>query len=119
VLLHDIDVKVRLQSLAEDPEMRGRFEQEARTVLVLDDPHVRTVHDVGVRGVARALGLGERRARGLARAGVPRRLHHAGAASRERQGPHDLVRGDVRTYLERDLQDLAAMRARLCRRVGR
>ena len=44
----DVAVKVLPQHLAGDPEVRARFEREARTVSALNHPHICTVHDVGV-----------------------------------------------------------------------
>jgi TolB-like protein/cytochrome c-type biogenesis protein CcmH/NrfG/alkylated DNA nucleotide flippase Atl1 len=47
-LERDVAVKVLPQHLADDPQVRGRFEREARTVSALNHPHICTVHDVGV-----------------------------------------------------------------------
>src|SRR5262245_16038906 len=42
-----VAVKVLTRSLAADSESRLRFEQEARAIAALNDPHICTVHDVG------------------------------------------------------------------------
>jgi TolB-like protein/tRNA A-37 threonylcarbamoyl transferase component Bud32/Tfp pilus assembly protein PilF len=44
----DVAVKVLPQHLSDHPELRARFEREARTVSALNHPHICTVHDVGV-----------------------------------------------------------------------
>ena len=46
----DVAVKVLPASLTSDPEMRARFEREARTVSSLNHPHICTLHDVGRQG---------------------------------------------------------------------
>ena len=43
----DVAIKVLPQHLTENPELRQRFEREARTISQLHHPHVCTVHDVG------------------------------------------------------------------------
>ena len=48
-----VAVKVISASLAQDDEARSRFEQEARTIAALNDPHICTIHDVGRLLVAR------------------------------------------------------------------
>jgi eukaryotic-like serine/threonine-protein kinase len=42
-----VAVKVLTRALAADPESRQRFEQEARAIAALNDPHICTIHDVG------------------------------------------------------------------------
>jgi eukaryotic-like serine/threonine-protein kinase len=42
-----VAVKVLSRALAEDSESRQRFEQEARAIAALNDPHICTLHDVG------------------------------------------------------------------------
>ncbi len=44
----DVAVKVLPERIEEDPEALARFEREARTVAGLNDPHVCSLHDVGV-----------------------------------------------------------------------
>jgi len=46
----DVAVKVLPQHLTESPEVRARFEREARTVSSLNHPHICTLHDVGREG---------------------------------------------------------------------
>src|SRR3989442_11769764 len=43
----EVAVKVLPQHLTESPEVRARFEREARTVSSLNHPHICTLHDVG------------------------------------------------------------------------
>jgi Tol biopolymer transport system component len=43
----DVAVKVLPEHLAPSPEVRARFEREARTVSSLNHPHICTLHDVG------------------------------------------------------------------------
>jgi len=46
----EVAVKVLPQHLTESPEVRARFEREARTVSSLNHPHICTLHDVGQEG---------------------------------------------------------------------
>src|SRR6187455_1396109 len=46
----DVAVKVLPQHLSSSPEVRARFEREARTVSSLNHPHICTLHDVGRDG---------------------------------------------------------------------
>src|SRR5512134_361124 len=43
----DVAVKVLPQHLSANPEVRARFEREAKTVSSLNHPHICTLHDVG------------------------------------------------------------------------
>src|SRR5574339_1290593 len=43
-------VKVLPQHLSANPEVRARFEREAKTVSSLNHPHICTLHDVGREG---------------------------------------------------------------------
>jgi formylglycine-generating enzyme required for sulfatase activity/dienelactone hydrolase len=43
----DVAIKVLPQHLAATPEVRARFEREARTISQLNHPHICTLHDVG------------------------------------------------------------------------
>jgi serine/threonine protein kinase len=43
----EVAVKVLPASLSSSPEVRARFEREARTVSSLNHPHICTLHDVG------------------------------------------------------------------------
>src|SRR5688572_6468332 len=45
-----VAVKVLTGALAGDSESRRRFEQEARAIAALNDPHICTIHDVGQHG---------------------------------------------------------------------
>src|SRR5688572_2392310 len=45
-----VAVKVLPGALAADSEARQRFEQEARVIAALNDPHICTIHDVGRHG---------------------------------------------------------------------
>ena len=46
----EVAVKVLPQHLSSNPEIRARFEREARTVSSLNHPHICTLHDVGSEG---------------------------------------------------------------------
>src|SRR2546422_9021674 len=46
----EVAVKVLPQHLTESPEVRARFEREARTVSSLNHPHICTLHAVGQEG---------------------------------------------------------------------
>src|SRR5262245_62004409 len=46
----DVAVKVLPQHLSSNPEIRARFEREAKTVSALNHPHICTLHDVGREG---------------------------------------------------------------------
>src|SRR5512145_2815071 len=46
----EVAVKVLPQHLSESPEVRARFEREARTISSLNHPHICTLHDVGQEG---------------------------------------------------------------------
>ena len=43
----DVAIKVLSSHLAQTPEVRARFEREARTVSQLNHPHICTLHDIG------------------------------------------------------------------------
>src|SRR5689334_2172032 len=45
-----VAIKVLTGELSADPESRQRFEQEARAIAALNDPHICTIHDVGRHG---------------------------------------------------------------------
>src|SRR5919109_2888167 len=45
-----VAIKVLSGALAADSESRQRFEQEARAIAALNDPHICTIHDVGRDG---------------------------------------------------------------------
>jgi eukaryotic-like serine/threonine-protein kinase len=45
-----VAIKVLTGGLAADPESRRRFEEEARAIAALNDPHICTIHDVGHEG---------------------------------------------------------------------
>jgi tRNA A-37 threonylcarbamoyl transferase component Bud32 len=45
-----VAIKVLTGALAADSESRQRFEQEARAIAALNDPHICTLHDVGHQG---------------------------------------------------------------------
>ena len=49
-LERDVAVKVLPEHLTENPEMRTRFEREARTISSLNHPHICTLFDVGREG---------------------------------------------------------------------
>jgi len=46
----DVAVKVLAEHLSSEPEVRARFEREARAVSSLNHPHICTLHDVGREG---------------------------------------------------------------------
>src|SRR5437773_12433470 len=46
----DVAIKVLPQHLTSSPEVRARFEREARTVSSLNHPHICTLHDIGREG---------------------------------------------------------------------
>ncbi|HVP57018.1 MAG TPA: protein kinase, partial [bacterium] len=43
----DVAIKVLSSHLAQTPEVRARFEREARTISQLNHPHICTLHDIG------------------------------------------------------------------------
>src|SRR5688572_25876875 len=45
-----VAVKVLAGALAADSDAHRRFEQEARAIAALNDPHICTIHDVGRHG---------------------------------------------------------------------
>ncbi len=45
----DVAIKVLTAHLSANPEVRARFEREARTISQLNHPHLCTLHDVGAR----------------------------------------------------------------------
>ena len=46
----DVAVKVLPEHLSSNPEIRARFEREAKTVSSLNHPHICTLHDIGREG---------------------------------------------------------------------
>jgi Tol biopolymer transport system component len=46
----DVAIKVLPEHLSASPELRARFEREARTVSSLNHPHICTLHDIGREG---------------------------------------------------------------------
>src|SRR5574341_2540826 len=46
----DVAIKVLPQHLASAPEVRARFEREAKTISSLNHPHICTLHDIGREG---------------------------------------------------------------------
>ena len=46
----DVAIKVLSPNLTSTPEVRARFEREARTISQLNHPHICTLHDVGHQG---------------------------------------------------------------------
>src|SRR5438552_18778546 len=49
-LARDVAVKVLPQHLSSNPEVRARFEREAKTISSLNHPHICTLFDVGREG---------------------------------------------------------------------
>jgi serine/threonine protein kinase/Tol biopolymer transport system component len=46
----DVAIKVLPHHLSDNPEVRARFEREAKTVSSLNHPHICTLHDIGREG---------------------------------------------------------------------
>ncbi|MDZ4804752.1 MAG: protein kinase [Candidatus Eisenbacteria bacterium] len=71
----DVAVKVLPQHLSQNPEVRARFEREARTISSLNHPHICTLFDVGREGDTDYLVMelvdGETLAERLARGHLP------------------------------------------------
>jgi hypothetical protein len=71
----DVAVKVLPASLSSRPEVRARFEREAKTVSSLNHPHICTLHDVGREGdtdyLVMELVEGETLAQRLSRGALP------------------------------------------------
>ena len=42
-----VAIKVLPEHVASDPELKQRFEREAKTISSLNHPHICTLHDVG------------------------------------------------------------------------
>ena len=59
----DVAIKVLPQHLSSNPEVRARFEREAKTVSSLNHPHICTLFDVGREGETDYLGDGVDRRR--------------------------------------------------------
>ncbi len=71
----DVAVKVLPQNLSANPELRARFEREAKTVSSLNHPHICTLFDVGLEGdtdyLVMELVEGETLAQRLAKGALP------------------------------------------------
>jgi serine/threonine-protein kinase len=76
-----VAIKILPPDLATDPDLRARFEREARAIAALDHPHICAVHDVGEHDGTRYLVMqyldGETLAARLARANGPLPLDQA------------------------------------------
>jgi Tol biopolymer transport system component/aminoglycoside phosphotransferase (APT) family kinase protein len=76
-----VAIKILPTDLATDPDLRARFEREARAIAALDHPHICAVHDVGEHDGTRYLVMqyldGETLAARLARAKGPLPLDQA------------------------------------------
>src|SRR5499426_3132220 len=74
-LARDVAVKVLPDHLSREPEVRARFEREARAVSALNHPHICTLHDVGRQGdtdyLVMELVEGETLAQRLAKGALP------------------------------------------------
>jgi Tol biopolymer transport system component len=98
----EVAIKVLPQDVAASPEVRARFEREARTISQLGHPHICTLHDVGRDGgidyLVMELLAGETLAQRLERGPLPLaelvaigrqvadaldRAHHAGVVHRD------------------------------------
>ena len=42
-----VAIKVLLEHVASDPDLKQRFEREAKTISSLNHPHICTLHDIG------------------------------------------------------------------------
>ncbi len=42
-----VAIKLLLAHVADDPDLRQRFEREAKTISSLNHPHICTLHDIG------------------------------------------------------------------------
>jgi serine/threonine protein kinase len=101
----DVAVKVLPQHLSSNPDIRARFEREAKSVSALNHPHICTLHDVGKEGdidyLVMELVDGETLAERLAKGPLPLeqalaigrqvadaldRAHRAGVVHREPRG---------------------------------
>ncbi len=71
----DVAIKVLPQHMSSNPEVRARFEREARVVSSLNHPHICTLHDVGRAGETDYLVMelieGETLAQRLSRGALP------------------------------------------------
>src|SRR5262245_60796192 len=71
----EVAVKVLPASLSSSPEVRARFEREARTISSLNHPHICTLHDLGREGeidfLVMELVEGESLAERIARGALP------------------------------------------------
>src|SRR5687767_6623971 len=71
----DVAIKVLPPHMSTNPEVRARFEREARAVSSLNHPHICTLHDVGRAGETDYLVMelieGETLAQRLARGALP------------------------------------------------
>ena len=47
-----VAIKVLPEHVAADPDLKQRFEREAKTISSLNHPHICTLHDIGSQGSA-------------------------------------------------------------------
>jgi serine/threonine protein kinase len=84
----EVAIKVLPAHLSEHPEVRARFEREARTVSSLNHPHICVIHDVGRDGTTDYLVMelveGETLAQRLERGALPPPRCCGSAADRRR-----------------------------------
>jgi len=96
----EVAVKVLPQHLSSNPEIRARFEREAKTVSSLNHPHICTLHDVGREGdtdflVMELIDVGDAGAAAGEGRAPPGGRAEAGRADRRRPGPRAPRGGDA------------------------
>ena len=103
-LERDVAIKVLANDLADDNEMRGRFEREARAVAALSHPGILSIHELGcVEGLTFAvmeLLKGESLRERIARGPVPWRT----AAKLGAQAAEALAAAHIKGIVHRDIK---------------